>query len=99
MKHRSVPLGLAAGLLWVALAPGAGRGQPARTADEAPATVAAAWFDVLYDLVHTERQSAPAAARTYGVAAVALYEAVVLGSQTHRPPSSTPAPWRSTPPA
>jgi hypothetical protein len=64
MRHRSVPLGLAVALLWVALGPGASRGQPAQTADEVPATVAA---------------------RTYGVTAVALYEAVVPGSRTHQP--------------
>jgi hypothetical protein len=85
MTQRSVPLGLAVALLCVALAPGAGRGQPAQTADEVPATVAAAWFDVLYDVVNTERRSAPVAARTYGIAAVALYEALVLGSRTHQP--------------
>ena len=84
MTQRSGPFGLAVALLCVALEPGAGRGQPAQTADEVPATVAA-WFDVLYDVVRTERRSAPVAARTYGMAAVALYEALVLGSGTHQP--------------
>ena len=85
MTQRAVPLGLAVTLLCVVLAPGSGWGQPAQTADAVPATVAAAWFDVLYDVVRAERRSAPVAARTYGVAAVALYEALLLGSRTHQP--------------
>ena len=87
MSHHFVLRGLAAVLLWMALAPGAGWGQRAQTADEVPAAPSppAAWFDVLYDVVKTEQRSAPVAARTYGLAAVALYEAVVLGSRTHQP--------------
>jgi PAP2 superfamily len=85
MRHRSVPLGLAAALLCVALGPRASWGQAAPTADEVPATVATAWFDVLYDVVKMEQHSPPVAARAYGVAAVALYEAIVLGSRTHQP--------------
>ena len=37
----------------MALAPGVGWGQRAQTADELPAAVATAWFDVLYDVVKT----------------------------------------------
>jgi hypothetical protein len=85
MRHHFVLRGFAAALVWMALAPVAGWGQRAQTADEVPAAVATAWFDVLYDVVKMEQRSAPVAARTYGLAAVALYEAVVLGSRTHQP--------------
>jgi PAP2 superfamily len=85
MSHHFALRGLAAALLGMALAPGVGWGQRAQTADELPAAVATAWFDVLYDVIKTEQHSAPVAARTYGLAAVALYEAVVLGSRTHQP--------------
>ena len=48
--------------------------------DEVPADVAVAWFDQLYDLVKAEELAPPPASRIYGVAAVALYEAIVGGS-------------------
>jgi PAP2 superfamily len=51
--------------------------------DEAPADVAVAWFDLLYDLVKAEQVAPPPASRIYGVAAVALYEAIVAGSPDH----------------
>jgi hypothetical protein len=46
--------------------------------------VAVAWFDLLYDVVKAEQVTPPQAARIYGLAAVALYEAIVPGSFTHR---------------
>jgi hypothetical protein len=48
--------------------------------DEAPSDVAVAWFDLLYDLVKAEQVTPPPASRIYGVAAVALHEAIVSAS-------------------
>lgn len=42
------------------------------------------WFDLLYDVVKTEQSSPPVASRIYGIAAVALYEAIVPGSLENR---------------
>jgi hypothetical protein len=53
-------------------------------ADAFPADVAVAWFELLYDLVKEEAISPPEASRLYGIAAVALYEAIVGGSRGHR---------------
>jgi hypothetical protein len=53
-------------------------------ADELSADVAWRWFETLYDVVKMEGTTPPAAARDYGIAAVALYEAVVPGSTSHR---------------
>jgi PAP2 superfamily len=83
MKRSLIPLGLAvtlAGLLSVARA-----GEITSPPTESfPATVAVAWFDLLYDVVKAEHVTPPQAARLYGLAAVAFYEAVVPGSLTHR---------------
>src|SRR5262245_46278259 len=49
-------------------------------ADTFDAAVAVAWFDLLYDVVKTENLSPPVAARTYGIASVTLYEAIVPGA-------------------
>jgi hypothetical protein len=56
-----------------------------RAADDFPSDVASVWFDLLYDVVKTEQSSPPVAARIYGIAAVALYESIVLDSRTHKP--------------
>src|SRR5262245_65449117 len=53
-------------------------------ADDSPSEVAAVWFDTLYDVVKSETTAPPPAARIYGVAAVALYQAVVPGALHHR---------------
>jgi membrane-associated phospholipid phosphatase len=53
-------------------------------ADDFVSDVASAWFDLLYDVVKTEQISPPVASRIYGIAAVALYEAIVPGSRAHR---------------
>jgi hypothetical protein len=60
------------------------RPQRPRTAEHASAAVAVAWFELLYDLVKAERLSPPIAARTYGIASVALHEAVVPGMPRNR---------------
>jgi hypothetical protein len=52
-----------------------------RAADEFPADVAVVWYDQLYDVVKAERLTPPPASRAYGIAAVALYEALVPGSR------------------
>ncbi|MGH7266009.1 MAG: hypothetical protein ACREMB_14365 [Candidatus Rokuibacteriota bacterium] len=49
-----------------------------------PADVAAAWFDMLYQVVKAERTGPPPASRVYGLAGVALYESLVSGSPGHR---------------
>jgi hypothetical protein len=49
-----------------------------------PADVPAAWFDLLYDVVKHEKITPPPASRIYGIAAVALYEAIVPGNSEHR---------------
>jgi hypothetical protein len=54
-----------------------------QAADDVPSDVASAWFDLLYDVVKTENSAPPVAARTYGLTAVALYEAIVPGSRAH----------------
>jgi membrane-associated phospholipid phosphatase len=55
-----------------------------QAADDIRSDVASAWFDLLYDVVKTEQSAPPVAARTYGMTAVALYEAVVPGSIENR---------------
>jgi PAP2 superfamily len=72
-----VPLLMA---LWL----GAGEVHHPQAPDDVPSEVASVWFDQLYDLVTTERITAPPASRIYGVAAVTLYEAIVPGSRAHR---------------
>lgn len=60
------------------------RSEHAGSAANASAAVAVAWFDLLYERVKAERLSPPVAARTYGIAGVALYEAVVPGMPENR---------------
>jgi hypothetical protein len=62
-----------------ALAQG-GYGRPAKTYSS---DVAVAWFDLLYDRVKADGLSPPVAARRYGIAGVALYEAIVPGMAGH----------------
>src|SRR5206468_3206394 len=47
------------------------------------AAVAIKWFDLLYDIVKAENLSPPVAARTYSIASVTLYEAIIPGSPHH----------------
>jgi hypothetical protein len=70
--------------LLVALWFGAGAGHHSQAPDDMPSEVASVWFDQLYDLVTTERLTAPPASRIYGLAAITLYEAVVPDSRAHR---------------
>lgn len=53
-------------------------------ADREPSDVASAWFEQLYDVVKAEKTAPPPASRIYALAAVALYEAVVPGSESRR---------------
>jgi hypothetical protein len=71
-------------LLLVALWRGAGAGHHPQAPDDVPSEVASVWFDQLYDLITTERITAPPASRIYGLAAVTLYEAMVPGSRAHQ---------------
>jgi hypothetical protein len=59
----------------------AGPGQRHKFSDELPSEIASTWFELLYDVVKTERTPPPSASRIYGVAAVALYESIVAGAQ------------------
>jgi PAP2 superfamily len=52
--------------------------------DHEPSEVATVWFDTLYDVVKSEALAFAEAGRTYGISAVALYEAVVPGALHHR---------------
>ena len=54
------------------------------SANTSDAEVAVAWFDLLYDIVRAESLSPPVAARTYGIASITLYEAIVSGSRHHQ---------------
>jgi hypothetical protein len=89
-RGRTLPLALPVALLLVLLVPprawaGADHGAAASPpTDKAPSDVASAWFEALYDVVQAERTPPPAAARIYGLTAVALYEAIVAGTMHHR---------------
>ncbi|MEW5701659.1 MAG: vanadium-dependent haloperoxidase [Candidatus Zixiibacteriota bacterium] len=58
--------------------------KPANELKKYDAEVATAWFGLMNELVKSEGVLAPAAARIYGYAGVALYESVVGGMSTHR---------------
>lgn len=85
MQRRTVQWCLASLLLLIAPGAWAEERHHPRAADDFRSDVASAWFDLLYDVVKTEQSSAPVAARIYGIAAVALYESIVLGSRAHKP--------------
>ncbi len=83
MSRAMLPAAVAAALL--SLAPLAGADpHDENAADRYPSTVASVWFDTLYEVIRWERTAPPPASRIYGVAAVALYEAVAPGSVTNR---------------
>jgi hypothetical protein len=84
MPPRHVAWLLAVVPLLVALWPKASLGHPPQAPDEVPSKVASVWFDLLYDLVKAEQITPPPASRLYGLAAVALDEALVPGSRAHR---------------
>jgi membrane-associated phospholipid phosphatase len=84
MQRRHVQLCLVT-ILWL-MTPWAWAGtvHHPKAADDFPSDVASVWFDLLYDVVKIENSSPPVAARTYGMAAIALYEAIVHGSREHK---------------
>jgi hypothetical protein len=84
MAMSTVRWTLTVGLLLLASSAQAGLDQSKKPADAFPSDVASVWFDALYDVVRSEGTSPPAAARIYGVAAVALYEAVAPGTRNGR---------------
>ena len=53
-------------------------------ASDSSSSVASVWFDKLYDVIKSESTAPPPASRTYGVTAIALYEAVAPGSLENR---------------
>jgi hypothetical protein len=75
---------LTAILLLTLARPAAALDDRSQAADDVSADVAVAWFTLLYDIVKTERTAPPEASRIYGIAAVALYEAIVGGTREHR---------------
>ena len=52
--------------------------------DDFPSTIATDWFELLYDVVRTEKTTPPPASRNYALTAVALYEAIVPGTRDNR---------------
>jgi hypothetical protein len=67
MTPRQITVLLAGAPLLMALWRGAGAGHHPQAADDVPSEVASVWFDQLYDLVTTERVTAPLprGSRTY----------------------------------
>lgn len=84
MQKRLLPLVFTGTLLFVSSGAWAGAGQSSKTADEFPSDVASTWFEQLYDIVKVESTTPPPASRIYGITAVALYEAIVAGTEDHR---------------
>jgi PAP2 superfamily len=85
MRVRFLPLILIAALLSInSLALANDYDINKQKADKVPSDVASTWFDLLYDVVKAERTTPPAASRIYGITAVALYEAIVAGTQANR---------------
>jgi membrane-associated phospholipid phosphatase len=82
MRRRLIALTLVLGMVLVARS--AWTNNLKEPADDYPSDVASVWFDTLYEVVRSEATAPPPAARIYGVAAVALYEAVVSGALHHR---------------
>jgi membrane-associated phospholipid phosphatase len=82
MRPRFVAVTLLLAL--VGVVPRAWAAQHPALADDTPATVAVVWFHTLYEVVKAEATGAAEASRIYGVAAVALYEAIVPGTRHHR---------------
>ena len=85
MRIRVLPLALIASLLFVNTGALADVQSASKTpADDFSSEVASAWFELLYDVVKVERTTPPAAARVYGITAVALYESIVTGTTASR---------------
>jgi hypothetical protein len=84
MLRRTVSLIFALDLMLVATSAWAGADQRQKPTDNFPSDVASVWFDTLYDVIKSEATAPPPASRIYGVAAVALYEAVVPGARHHQ---------------
>jgi membrane-associated phospholipid phosphatase len=84
MAWRTLPLCLVILVLLMASSAWEEERNNPKATDDFPSDVASAWFDLLYDVVKGEQSSPPVASRIYGIAAVALYEAVVPGSLMHR---------------
>ena len=79
MGKKALPLMLIAALLLVNSVALAGIDQ-----NNNPSQVAESWFELLYDIVRSERATPPPAARIYGITAVALYESIVPGTDGNR---------------
>lgn len=84
MRTRALPLALAVGLLLVAPGAQAELDRSKKPADAYPSDVASVWFDALYDVIKSEATAPPGASRIYGVAAIALYEAIAPGARHAR---------------
>jgi hypothetical protein len=84
MNRSILQLGFAITFVWLVSPSGVSEISKAPSPETFPADVAVAWFDLLYDVVKRENITPPPAARINGLTAVALYEAIVPGSLTHR---------------
>jgi membrane-associated phospholipid phosphatase len=84
MHRYTVGLTLAVALWLVAPSARAGLDQGKKPTDDFPSDVASVWFDTLYDVLKSEATAPPPASWIYGVAAVALYEAVVPSTRHNR---------------
>jgi hypothetical protein len=85
MQGRKHQLALATALLFVTAWAWADRDPLEKhLADQFPSDVASTWFEKVYDVVKAENTTPPPASRIYGITAVALYEAIVLGTEKYR---------------
>jgi hypothetical protein len=84
MRTRALPLALALGLLLITPGAHAEVDRSTKPSDAFPSDVASVWFDKLYDIIKSEATAPPPASRIYGVAAIALYEAIAPGARHAR---------------
>ncbi len=84
IRRISLPLALVATSLATAPMAWADLDQSKKSADRFPSDVASTWFEELYDVVKAETTTPPPASRIYGITAVALYEAIVAGTEENR---------------
>jgi hypothetical protein len=84
MREKSARVPLLLAFLLVGTTASAGLDQSKKPADAFPSDVAWMWFEELYDVVKAEKTPPPPASRIYGLAGVALYEAIVPGTLSNR---------------
>jgi hypothetical protein len=82
--RRRYPLVVALALIFAAAPVRADLDHRNAPADDFPSDAASVWFELIYDVVKAERTPPPGAARVYGISAVALYESLAAGTESHR---------------